>query len=85
MGLFGRKKLQPAMYDERLVASINQAKYDFEKAKLNEEALYESSLNFRQVKAQTAIARQKYFYLLKSARQRKMQGHWQQAFVHPEN
>jgi hypothetical protein len=84
MGLFSRKKLDAQAYDSRLVDSINRAKYDFEKAKINEEALFDSALNYREIKAQTAMAKQKYFYLLKAARQRRMQGQWQQAPMHPE-
>ena len=87
MKFFGKKKKSRtcvAQYDGRLVEAIDQAKFNYEKAKLNEEALFESDLDLRLIKAQTNLAKQKYFYLLRAARQRQMTGHWQQAFVRPE-
>ncbi len=51
---------------------------------MSEEALFESDIDPRLIKAETAKARQKYFFLLRVARQREMKGHWSTAFIHPE-
>ncbi len=83
-GMFRRPKLDRTKYDRRLVFAIDDMKYDFQKAKNSEEALFESDINPRLIKAQTALAKQKYFFLLRAARERKMNGQWQTAFVRPE-
>ena len=82
--MFKRPKVDTAAYDERLNKAIDEAKFDFEKAKMSEVALFESDNDPRLIKAETAKARQKYFFLLRVARQRDMKGHWSTAFVHPE-
>jgi hypothetical protein len=46
--------------------------------------MFESDIAPRMIKAETARAKQKYFFLLRAARQRGMRGHWSTAFVHPE-
>ena len=46
--------------------------------------MFESDIAPRMIKAETAKAKQKYFFLLRAARQRGMKGHWSTAFVHPE-
>jgi|GEM_PF-1601182 len=71
-------------FDEELAQAIERAKYDYEKAKLSEEAMFESQIDPRMIKAETAKARQRYFFLLRAARNRQMKGHWSTAFVHPE-
>ncbi|MBM7616795.1 hypothetical protein JOC36_000328 [Weissella uvarum] len=84
-GLKKKQKLNPREYDKYLTDGIADAKYDYEKAKLSEEALFESDLDPRYIVAQTALQKQKYFFLLRAARQRKVVASWHQAFVHPEN
>lgn len=83
-GFLKRQKLDLAKYDRDLVEAIDDAKYDYEKAKLSEEAMFESEVDPRLIQAETAKAKQKYFFLLRAARERKMKGHWQTAFVRPE-
>lgn len=73
-GLFNKSKLNSAQYDQDLFDTIQDAKYDFDKAKASEEALHESNIDPRWIKAQTAFAKQKYFFVLRAARQRKMKG-----------
>ena len=82
--MFKLPKVDTAAYDERLNQAIDRAKFDLEKAKMSEEALLESDIDPRLIKAETAKARQKYFFLLRVARQREMKGHWSTAFIHPE-
>ncbi|MDR3241267.1 MAG: YaaL family protein [Lactobacillaceae bacterium] len=79
-----RPKLDRHEYNQRLIDAIDEAKFDFEKAKMSEEALFESNLDPRWIKAQTAFSKQKYFFLLRASRQREMRGHWQSAFTRPE-
>lgn len=85
--IFSKKKksvVTVEQFNERLVDAIDKAKFNYEKAKMSEDALFESDLDARLIRAQTNLAKQKYFYLLRIARQRQMTGHWQQAFARPE-
>ena len=79
-----RQKFDKQAYDEQLSKAIEHAKYDYEKARKSETAMFESDIAPRMIKAETARAKQKYFFLLRAARQRGMRGHWSTAFVHPE-
>ena len=60
------------------------AQDEYEKTRNSETAMFESDIAPRMIKAETAKAKQKYFFLLRAARQRGMKGHWSTAFVHPE-
>lgn len=82
--LFKRPKVDTEAYDEQLSQAIDRAKFDYEKAKMSEVAMFESDVDPRLIKAETDKARQKYFFLLRAARHRDMKGHWSTAFVHPE-
>ncbi|AEJ23738.1 YaaL family protein [Weissella koreensis] len=84
--MFGLKKLKlkPEVYDAELLDAIDDAKYDYEKAKASEIALFESEIDPRWIKAQTAFAKQKYFFLLRAARTRKMKGQWQRSIIRSE-
>ena len=79
-----RPKFDQQGYDKRLSDAIEHAKYEYEKARNSETAMFESDIAPRMIKAETAKAKQKYFFLLRAARQRGMKGHWSTAFVHPE-
>lgn len=79
-----RPKFDAKVYDERLNQAIERAKYDYEKARMSEDAMFESDIAPNMIKAETARAKQKYFFLLRAARERGMKGHWSTAFVHPE-
>lgn len=79
-----RPKFDQQAYDKRLSDAIKHAKYEYEKARNSETAMFESDIAPRMIKAETAKAKQKYFFLLRAARQRGMKGHWSTAFVHPE-
>ncbi|SCC01008.1 YaaL family protein [Weissella bombi] len=79
-----RPKFDAKAYDERLNQAIERAKYDYEKARISEDAMFESNIAPNMIKAETARAKQKYFFLLRAARERGMKGHWSTAFVHPE-
>lgn len=79
-----RPKFDAKAYDERLNQAIERAKYDYEKARISEDAMFESDIAPNMIKAETARAKQKYFFLLRAARERGMKGHWSTAFVHPE-
>jgi len=85
MGFFRHKKLDSKAYDEQLVDIIQDAKYDYEKARLTQNAMFESNVDTRKVLAETARAKQTYFFLLRAARERNMRGRWSSAFKHPEN
>ena len=45
--MFKRPKVDTASYDERLHQAIDQAKFDFEKAKMSEVSLFESDIDPR--------------------------------------
>lgn len=79
-----RPKFNAQAYDERLNQAIERAKYNYEKARMSENAMFESDIAPNMIKAETARAKQKYFFLLRAARERGMKGHWSTAFVHPE-
>ncbi|MCM0582635.1 YaaL family protein [Weissella diestrammenae] len=79
-----RSKWDSTVFDHQLIDAIDNAKYDYEKAKMSEEALFESNIDPRLIKAQTAFAKQKYFFLLRASRERQMKGHWQNVFMRPE-
>lgn len=84
MGLFRRRKLDSKAYDDQLVSIIHDAKYDYEKARLTQDAMFESNVDTRKVLAETARAKQTYFFLLRAARERNMRGRWSTAFERPE-
>lgn len=84
MGLFRRPKLDSKAYDDQLVEIIHDAKYDYEKARLTQNAMFESNVDTRKVLAETARAKQTYFFLLRAARERNMRGRWSTAFERPE-
>lgn len=79
-----RPKFDTKAYDSRLNQAIEHAKYDYGKARISENAMFESDIAPSMIKSETALAKQKYFFLLRAARQRGMKGHWSTAFVHPE-
>ncbi len=83
-GIKKKKRLDPTVYDNYLTDGIVNAKYNFEKAKLSEAAMFESDADPRMIKAQTAIEKQKYFFLLRAARKRDITASWHTAFIHPE-
>ncbi|KRN76096.1 YaaL family protein [Weissella minor] len=85
--MFGMKKktrLNVQQFDDYLTDGIADAKYDFEKAKLSQDAMLESDADVRYILAQTALQKQKYFFLLRAARQRNVTAKFHQAFIHPE-
>lgn len=55
-------KFDKQSYDEQLSKAIEHAKYDYEKARKSETAMFESDIAPRMIKAETARAKQKYFF-----------------------
>ncbi|MDQ7936540.1 YaaL family protein [Lactiplantibacillus sp. WILCCON 0030] len=73
--LFKRRQMikQPkATYDEQLLGLLNSAKVDWDRAKQNEQAIYDN--NTSELVTQTALARAKYLYLYREARRRQVHG-----------
>ncbi|WP_318767087.1 YaaL family protein [Lactiplantibacillus carotarum] len=73
--MFGRNKKikQPkAVYDQQLLNTLNAAKDDWDRAKQNEQAIYDNNTN--ELVTQTALARAKYLYLYREARRRQVHG-----------
>ncbi|MFC6201327.1 YaaL family protein [Lactiplantibacillus nangangensis] len=61
-----------ATYDEQLLTLLNSAKVDWDRAKQNEQAIYDN--NTSELVTQTALARAKYLYLYREARRRQVHG-----------
>jgi len=74
MGLFRRQKLDLQAYDDQLVDIISDARNEYEKARLTQNAMFESDVDMRNILAETARAKQTYFFLLRAARERNMRG-----------
>ncbi|ALO03621.1 YaaL family protein [Lactiplantibacillus paraplantarum] len=73
--MFKRKqkiKHPKELYDEKLLATLNAAKLDWDRAKQNQEAVYDN--NTSELVTQTALARAKYLYLYREARLRQVHG-----------
>ena len=77
--MFGRNKKikQPkAVYDQQLLNTLNAAKDDWDRAKQNEQAIYDNNTN--ELVTQTALARAKYLYLYREAPRRQVHGPYHQ-------
>ena len=62
--MFKRKqkiKHPKEVFDEQLLSTLNAAKLDWDRAKQNQEAVYDN--NTSELVTQTALARAKYLYL----------------------
>lgn len=73
--MFGRSKKikQPKeVFDQQLLNTLNAAKEDWDRAKQNEQAIYDNNTN--ELVTQTALARAKYLYLYREARRRQVHG-----------
>ncbi len=70
-----RKKIKQAkaVYDQQLLLLLDAAKVDWDRAKQNEQAIYDNNTN--ELVTQTALARAKYLYLYREARRRAVHGH----------
>lgn len=60
-------------YDERLLDAIDEVKKDWEHAKETQEAVYESNVN-SELTSRTKLQEQKYLFLYREARRRKVHG-----------
>ncbi|TYC48910.1 DUF2508 family protein [Weissella muntiaci] len=83
MGFFSSKvKQHPELKSipNDLVNLIELKKEDLDKARVSERAMLEGNINPRLIKAQTNTAKQKYFFLLRAAREQKISGNLQRAF-----
>lgn len=70
--MFGsRKQKLRHDYDDRLLESIEIAKQDWDQAKETQAAIADVDT---QIISQTALARQKYFFLYREARRRQVRG-----------
>ncbi|GAK29997.1 hypothetical protein WOSG25_010840 [Weissella oryzae SG25] len=84
MGLFslnkpkGHSELKTIPDD--LVNLIELKKEDLAKARISEKAMLEGDVDPRMIKAQTNIIKQKYFFLLRAAREQGVSGNLQRAF-----
>ncbi|MFC6180379.1 YaaL family protein [Lactiplantibacillus daowaiensis] len=69
-----RKKIKQAqaVYDQQLLTLLDAAKLDWDRAKQNEQAIYDNNTN--ELVTQTALARAKYLYLYREARRRQVHG-----------
>lgn len=57
-------------FDQALLTSLNAAKEDWDRAKQNEQAIYDN--NTSELVIQTALSRAKYLYLYREARRRQV-------------
>ncbi|RRK11832.1 DUF2508 family protein [Lactiplantibacillus garii] len=68
-----KKIKQPKeVFDQQLLNTLNTAKVDWDRAKENEQAIYDN--NTSELVTQTALARAKYLYLYREARRRQVHG-----------
>lgn len=73
--MFGRSKRikhPKVVFDQQLLNSLNAAKENWDRAKQNEQAVYDNNTN--ELVTQTALARAKYLYLYREARLRQVHG-----------
>lgn len=77
-----KAKTHPALEDipAHLIKTIDKKKEDLAEARISEAAMLEGDVNPRMIKVQTAISKQKYFFLLRAARDQHVKGTWQRAF-----
>ncbi|MBM7544629.1 YaaL family protein [Periweissella beninensis] len=68
-------------YDTLLMDQIDLAKMDWDEAKYSERAMTESNYDGRLIQAQTALAKQKFFYYYREARRRKVHGRIQRSVM----
>lgn len=76
--MFGSKKQRLRhTYDDLLLSSIEQAKQQWDQAKETEAAVADVDV---EITTQTALAREKYYFLYREARRRQVRGkHIQQS------
>ena len=75
-----RKDRSTQVNSATLLRLIELKKDDFKKAQISEKAMLEGDVNPRKIKVQTSIARQKYFFLLRAARDQNVSTTWQHTF-----
>ncbi|MFB9768309.1 YaaL family protein [Lactiplantibacillus modestisalitolerans] len=68
----GKIKHPKDVFDQQLLDTLNAAKLDWDRAKQNEQAIYDS--NTSELVTRTALARAKYLYLYREARRRQVHG-----------
>ncbi|CAH0418704.1 YaaL family protein [Periweissella ghanensis] len=66
-------------YDGMLMDQVDEAKIDWDLAKSSERAMTESNYDGRLIQAQTALAKQKFFYYYREARRRQIKGRIQRS------
>ncbi len=77
--MFGSRKQKIRMqFDDKLLASIDLAKQEWDQAKETEEAVSDVD---EEITAQTVLARQKYLFLYREARLRQVHGQHIQSSV----
>lgn len=74
--MFGKRgkriKHPKDVFDQSLLDTLNAAKVDWDRAKANQEAIYDA--NTSELVTRTALARAKYLYLYREARRRQVHG-----------
>lgn len=77
--MFGRNKQKlRRTYDDILLADIEQAKADWDSAKLTQQSVYDAD---DELEAETRLAKARYEFLFREARRRKIKGHLQAAMI----
>ncbi|MCM0598233.1 YaaL family protein [Periweissella fabalis] len=74
-----REPLTHLAYDGMLMDQVDEAKIDWNLAKASEQAMTESNYDGRLIQAQTALAKQKFFYYYREARRRQIKGRIQRS------
>ena len=73
--MFGRNKQKlRRTYDDLLLADVEQAKVDWDNAKLTQKSVYDAD---DELEAETKLAKAKYQLLFREARLRRIKGHLQ--------
>ena len=77
--MFGRNKQKlRRTYDDLLLADVEQAKVDWDNAKLTQKSVYDAD---DELEAETKLTKAKYQLLFREARLRRIKGHLQATMI----
>lgn len=82
--VFGRRRktssLQ-AQFDAKIADQVEKAKSDYDKTQMTLQSVDSSRVNLRMINAKNTLAKNKYLFLLASARKRNAQGFLQSNII----
>ena len=82
--VFGRKKNASSLqaeFDDKITVQVDKAKSDYDNAKMTFQSVDPSQVNLRMISANHSLAKNKYLFLLSSARKRNAQGFLQSNII----